>query len=509
MEKKKRFIKAVSIVLIVAFINLTIYTERQKAEAVAPIVAILIDAAICSAISAGVTYAVPKIEQHIAAQQVANLTEAEIAAIELEGGVKKLTSAEIKAAERWGLKPKPGVKSVFKLKGAGKAALISGVLSLGIAGVTYAIDYATSDRVGDGDLPEGITEEIVTGSNTEGVIAPGQTILLFDDVISLGDALNFSRDEGVRLNVVVTTYFFGYNYYPFRITSDNILERGWGGLPSVNDVNSLSLYCEQYWDPNYGYDGSYRNGIFYSTVPTGQVLLGPENLERIRASITNVTDEYKNYSFFNPLEGRSYHYTGEVASENVTIINNNYYDNQRDILEQTLEKQDEILYLLQNEDGTVDIQTTTELSDGTEVVEPGATDEESHGGILGWFREVWLKLCEIANSILEIPLHLFEAIQTLLTDLFVPTIAFTDILNDIKTVAMTKAPFSWFDAFVGSANVTYGDVPLVISWTAGVHTNQDVTVTVPKQENVRDFSTVIITFVALFAAYHEIRRWVG
>ena len=66
----------------------------------------------------------------------------------------------------------------------------------------------------------------------------------------------------------------------------------------------------------------------------------------------------------------------------------------------------------------------------------------------------------------------------MLVDVFVPTISFSDVITNVKDVAITRAPFSWINAFVMSANIGYGDEPLVIEWQPGLN-GETVGVTVP------------------------------
>lgn len=465
MEKKKIFIKAVSIVLIAAFINLTIYQEQKEAEAVVPIVAIAVDALVCTLMTAGVMAADEAINKHIARTEIekmSKMSNAEWEAVAAEGGISYCDPEDI---VKHGVKVDPSkVKRAYRLKGVGKAALAGAAIGVVTMAGQYVISY------------NGETYDVTNyyggyGHNSIGNIC-ARMVKFGGGVINEGDKVTIYFEIG---DIVVCSYsgwLIAKAGYPYLIYS--------GG----NNIKCV------FWN---SYNGGYA--------------------QKVIIDISGYLDELQLDTYDKEIlpDGISLDDEGIVTGTTNLIKNNSdEIARLRDILEAN-QNNDKILYIIENNDGTFDIQKTTQVGD-YEVTEPDENefdDENSYGGILGWLRQIWLKLCEIVSHVKEIPSRIVQAVQNVLITLFVPTVSFTDILTDIKTVAMTKAPFSWFDAFVGSANVTYGDVPLVISWTAGVHTNQDVTVTVPKQENVRDFSTVIITFVALFAAYHEIRRWVG
>lgn len=166
-------------------------------------------------------------------------------------------------------------------------------------------------------------------------------------------------------------------------------------------------------------------------------------------------------------------------------------------------------------------KTPAEVRESAEQLNPPGIGEEI-GTVTGWLSNVWSKLQDIWNSVREIPRTIADnianviaqvraipaAIQGVLVDVFVPTISFADVITNVKDVAITRAPFSWINAFVISANIGYGDEPIVIEWQPGIN-GETVGVTVPRQTGIRNFSTVVITVLALFTGYHEVRRWIG
>lgn len=166
-------------------------------------------------------------------------------------------------------------------------------------------------------------------------------------------------------------------------------------------------------------------------------------------------------------------------------------------------------------------KTPAEVHESAEQLAPPGIGEEI-GTVTGWLSNVWSKLQDIWNSVREIPRTIADnvanviaqvraipaAIQGVLVDVFVPTISFADVITNVKDVAITRAPFSWINAFVMSANISYGDEPIVIEWQPGLN-GETVGVTVPRQTGIRNFSTVVITVIALFTGYHEVRRWIG
>lgn len=166
-------------------------------------------------------------------------------------------------------------------------------------------------------------------------------------------------------------------------------------------------------------------------------------------------------------------------------------------------------------------KTPAEVRESVEQLNPPGVGEET-GTVTGWLSNVWNTLQNIWNSVREIPSTIADnianviaqvraipaAIQGVLVDVFVPTISFADVITNVKNVAITRAPFSWINAFVISANIGYGDEPLVIEWQPGLN-GETVGVTVPRQTEIRNFTTVVITVLALFTGYREVRRWIG
>lgn len=100
------------------------------------------------------------------------------------------------------------------------------------------------------------------------------------------------------------------------------------------------------------------------------------------------------------------------------------------------------------------------------------------------------------------------AIERALKKLFVPETSLKEALQEVKDVAISKAPFSWFQAWKDAANINYGDQPLTFSWQPGLIPDK-LTITVPVQKALRTMSTIILSCLAIWAGYMEVRRFVG
>jgi hypothetical protein len=91
---------------------------------------------------------------------------------------------------------------------------------------------------------------------------------------------------------------------------------------------------------------------------------------------------------------------------------------------------------------------------------------------------------------------------------FVPTLTLADSLATIQTAINTKLPFAWFSNWAAAASSGYGGDNISFWWTPGLSGAQ-VGFDMGDVSGVRGFSTIIIAWLALWAGYGEIRRFIG
>ena len=352
--------RIISILVLVCFFSTHVTAHRiRSAEAVVPVVPILVEAVVSMLISAGVTYGVNAYGEHIARTEIDKLTTEQKRALEMEGGLSELTVNDVK---KYGIKPKTGTKKVFKLKGAGKAALIGGILSVGISGLPYLIDFVTSEEV---EQVEGYECTI----DKTGLVLKNQGTRTF--------VAGESNDIGY--------YYSNYYNVPNILYLETDIIRKTSSKPAY--VNARFIYAST----GSSFGGSYGNHVksyinkndnIWVTVSDGHIYNGfvetePGYYARFIYNLGAMEDgselevSYKVYT--SDIEKLNSRYTGEV---DVDVEHTEYVDLVRDRLEQVKQQEEKVIFIMPQEDGTVDIKTGTELSDG-QIVPDSDIGEDS------------------------------------------------------------------------------------------------------------------------------------
>lgn len=150
---------------------------------------------------------------------------------------------------------------------------------------------------------------------------------------------------------------------------------------------------------------------------------------------------------------------------------------------------------------------TTETPMQTSI--PGHSTYGDHiktEGLLGEIRAVLTTIRGIATNIYNAVVSLPAQIAAL----FNPTYPVTTALQNVQALAMTKAPFAWWPAFLAAYNQPYGSEQIIFQWQAGLSPDSTITVPLPADYDFgRSLSTVVMLSIAVFAGYSEIRRWIG
>jgi len=358
-----KFKKIISILVLVCFFCTQVIIIKPKdAEAAIPAIAgILVDAIASMAISAGVTYAIQGIDKHVAANEVAKMSEYEIRRIKEEGGLTELTVEEFLQKE---YKVKKTPKKIYRMKGPFKAGLIGGVLSLGLSGGQYLINYVSEVR--SDNVPDVLNETTVYVPKRFD-LQPGESKEFTIEKPcrkengGIPKTYIFSAPQGHYLKVSIFLYHYGWERETYSINPgdvdntirvdiyyDEVLEDA--VLKITKLPSGESKYLQIYQSGEYEYEKQY--------IP---------NNHRIEVFVRNDTGIEGYYDVTGPGYGEMYRYEGSVATEDIIINDSPIYQKNRQRLEEVKNREDKVVYIIQYPEGDVDIETGTEIDEGVEV----------------------------------------------------------------------------------------------------------------------------------------------
>lgn len=351
-----KFRRIISILVLVCFFTTQVVIKPKEAEAAIPAIAgVIIDAVVSMAISAGVTYAIQGIESHIAANEVSkNMSEYEIRRIKQEGGLTEVTVDEFL---KKGYKVKKTPKKIFRMKGPFKAGLIGAVLSLGLSGGEYLINYISEVR--SDNVPD-ILNEFIEYYPKRNTLQPGEskefTIInpCSQENGGMPKTYFFEVPQGHTLYVKVSAYQYGWKTASYTVGDlDNAIR-----VDIYNDGETRLRITKM--------PSGESKGIVIYTVKRDYI----NHDHSIHVVVTNETDIEGYYDVTGPGYGEMYKYEGTIATEDIVIDNSPEYINNRQRLEDVKEEEDKVVYIIQYPEGNVDIETGTEIADEVEVPDP-------------------------------------------------------------------------------------------------------------------------------------------
>lgn len=350
-----KFKRIISILVLVCFFITQVVIKPKEAEAAIPAVAgIIVDAVASMAISAGVTYAIQGLDKHVAANEVGKLSDAEIRRIRQEGGLTEVTVDEF--LEK-GYKVKRNPKRIYKIKGPFKAGLIGGVLSLGISGGQYLIDYISEVR--SEFVPHVLNESVEYYPKRYTLQSGESKEFTIEDPCSkenggMPKTYSFGVPQGHELNVKVRVYNYGWQAIYGSIKSDD----------TDRAIKVEIYYNEELEDPVIIIikkpSGESEILRLHTTPVDEEYLLASHS---INVTVTNNTDIPGYYEVIGPGFGEMYRYEGSVATEDIVINDSPIYQKNRQRLEEVKNREDKVVYIIQYPDGEVGIETGTEIGD--------------------------------------------------------------------------------------------------------------------------------------------------
>ena len=355
--------RIISILVLVCFFTTQVVIKPKEVDAAIPAIAgIIIDAVASMAISAGVTYAIQGIDKHIAANEVGKLSDAEIRRIKQEGGLTELTVDEFL---KKGYKVKKTPKKTYRMKGPFKAGLIGAVLSLGLSGGEYLIDYISEVR--SDNVPD-LLNETIEYKSQRNTLQPGEEKGF--EIINPCSEENggmpktyvFGVPQGHFLHVQLSVKYDAWEYKSLQINPDD-----------VDNAIKVDFY----------YNNETRRPVIRMTkIPSGESIYKTlyltsepyiKLLHILDVVVRNETDGVGYYEVSGPGYGEMYRYEGSVATEDIVINDSPEYLNNRQRLNDVKDKEDKVVYIIQYPDGEVDIEKGTEIDEGVEVPDPSDT----------------------------------------------------------------------------------------------------------------------------------------
>lgn len=339
--------RMISILVLVCFFTTQVVIKPKDAEAVVPVVPILIDAGISLLLSAGISYGIETYMEHTARNEISKLSDAEIRAIQQEGGLSELTVDDF---IKHGYKKPSKFKRAFKLRGPAKAGLIGAVLSGIISGVPYVIDYLSYDEI---DVVEGIERNVEYTTYTG--VADG-TKILYEGPFKVGEYYSISGNDCEIQNVGGEHFYTSY----IRLSNGNVTIRKATSVIKTLEGNKIAV--RKYYDNvsrenkiEVYVDGvkEHQFGFWYATQP----------ILRIKAS----NCDYEIIGDYGDVDGDGtgtviYNYTGSVTP---TIIDTPQVQANRQRLQEVKDDPDKYIIIVEHTDGSVSLQTGTSVETGT------------------------------------------------------------------------------------------------------------------------------------------------
>lgn len=159
------------------------------------------------------------------------------------------------------------------------------------------------------------------------------------------------------------------------------------------------------------------------------------------------------------------------------------------------------------------------VSNVSTAVAPPTVTEEVPGTVTGWLSTIYdgvvsglsgvrSAVQSVGAAVTALPGEIVTGVTNAISTAFTPTVTMEAVLEEIGDAAEQRVPFVWFEEWSQGAGVAYGNEELRFEWQPGL-ISETVSVTMPGIEGVRGLSTLLILAGSCWAAYGEIRRWLG